>query len=118
MEKRFAKINIENLKLRTYIGFSEHEKGVLQDVTINISFKYEISKAVETDLPEDVFNYRTLTKTIISAVQNSHFNLLESLTSMVFDLVIQNTELSEVYVRVDKPHALRFCDNVYCEIAE
>lgn len=118
MEKRHARINIEKLKLRTYIGFSDHETGVLQDVIINISFKYDISRAIETDSPGEVFNYRTLTKTIISKVQNSSFNLLESLTAMIFDIVKSHSELSEIYVKVEKPHALRFCDNVFCEISD
>lgn len=118
MEKKYATINIEKLKLRTHIGFSEHEKGVLQDVIITISFKYEISKAIETDSPDDIFNYRTLTKMIISKVQKSSYNLLESLTAMIYETVKSNNGLSEIYVRVDKPHALRFCDNVYCEMSD
>jgi FolB domain-containing protein len=103
---------IKNLKLRTIIGANSWEREVLQDVIISISYKYDASQAEESDNIKDVFNYKALTKKIIEEVESSTFNLLESLVNHVYTIVKANSELQNVKVIVEKPFALRFCDNI------
>ena len=105
-------IQIKNLRLRTVIGANDWERNVLQDVVISISFKYNAKQAEESDRIEDVFNYKSLTKRIIKEVEASKFNLLESLVNHIYKIVKENQELQNVSVTVEKPYALRFCDNV------
>ncbi len=105
-------IQIKNLRLRAVIGANDWEREVLQDVVISISFKYDAQKAEMSDRIEDVFNYKILTKRIIDEVEASRFNLLESLVNHIYKIVKENTELQDVSVIVEKPNALRFCDNV------
>ena len=105
-------IQIKNLRLRTVIGANNWERNVLQDVIISISFKYNAEKAENSDRIEDVFNYKSLTKRIVKEVEESKFNLLESLVSHIYKIVRENQELKNVMVTVEKPYALRFCDNV------
>ncbi len=105
-------IQIKNLRLRTVIGANNWERNVLQDVIISISFKYNAKQAEKSDRIEDVFNYKTLTKMIIKEVEESKFNLLESLVNHIYKIVKENRELQNVTVTVEKPYALRFCDNV------
>ncbi len=105
-------IQIKNLRLRAVIGANDWEREVLQDVVVSVSFKYDAQKAENSDQIEDVFNYKTLTKKIIDEVEASRFNLLESLVNHIYRIVKQNRELQEVTVTVEKPNALRFCDNV------
>ena len=107
-----TKIEIENLRLRAVIGANDWEREVLQDVVISISFKYDATKAEQSDDVEDVFNYKTLTKRVIKEVEASKFMLLESLLNLIYSIVKENTSLKDVRVIVEKPHALRFCDNV------
>ena len=105
-------IHIKDLRLRTVIGANDWERDVLQDVVISIRFSYNAQKAEMTDRIEDVFNYKTLTKRVISEVEASKFNLLESLVNHIYKIVKENKELQNVSVTVEKPNALRFCDNV------
>jgi len=105
-------IQIKNLRLRTVIGANNWERNVLQDVIISISFKYNAKQAEKSDRIEDVFNYKTLAKMIIKEVEESKFNLLESLVNHIYKIVKENRELQNVTVTVEKPYALRFCDNV------
>ncbi len=105
-------IQIKNLRLRTVIGANNWERNVLQDVIISISFKYNAKQAEKSDRIEDVFNYKSLTKKIINEVEESKFNLLESLVNHIYKIVKENRELQNVTVTVEKPYALRFCDNV------
>jgi FolB domain-containing protein len=107
-----TRIQIKNLRLRTVIGANNWERNVLQDVIISISFKYNAKQAEKSDRIEDVFNYKTLAKMIIKEVEESKFNLLESLVNRIYKIVKENRELQNVIVTVEKPYALRFCDNV------
>ncbi len=105
-------IQIENLRLRTIIGVNEWEKDNLQDVVISVRFTYNAQRAEKSDRIEDAADYKSLTKKIIKEVEASKFNLIESLASHIFKVVKESGDLKNVQVKVEKPQALRFCDNV------
>lgn len=107
-----TRIEIKNLRLRTIIGANSWERDVLQDVVISISYKYNAKQAELSDDVKDVFNYKFLTKNIINEVETSKFALLESLVNHIYKIVKENDCLEDVQVVVEKPNALRFCDNI------
>ena len=105
-------IHIENLRLRTIIGIYEWEKEIKQDVIINIIIEFDGSKAGESDNIEDTIDYKTITKEIISYVENGNFNLLEKLVADIGDIVMKDKRILKSTTTVDKPGALRFTDSV------
>lgn len=42
-------VRVENLRLRSYIGFIDWETEKLQDVIISFSFKYDTAMAAKSD---------------------------------------------------------------------
>ncbi len=112
-----AKIRIKNLLIRTYIGFNPEELINKQDVIINMEIEAEISKdAMTKDEPVDIFDYKTITKKVISHVQEGRFKLLEVLTQNILDLIMEDEKVKWARVEVDKPHALRFAESVSIEM--
>ena len=107
-----TRFEIKNLRLRTIIGANSWEREVLQDVVISISYKYDAKQAEQSDDVKDVFNYKSLTKNIIKEVEASRFALLESLVNHIYRIVKENDRLEDIQVVVEKPNALRFCDNI------
>lgn len=108
-----ARIKIKNLLLRTYIGFNPEELVNKQDVIINIEIEADIPpRAMEADEPEDIMDYKTVTKKVISLVQEGRFKLLEVLTKRILELVLEEEKVKWARVEVDKPHALRFAQSV------
>ena len=107
-----AIINIQNLRLRTYIGFNPEEMTKQQDVVINIEIHYPAHKAMSNDDVEAALNYKTITKEIIGFVEAGRFKLLEKLVSDVLDISAQHPWTEYAKVTIDKPHALRFADSV------
>lgn len=105
-------IEIKNLRLRTVIGANDWEREVLQDVVISVSYKYDATNAEQSDAIKDAYNYKSLTKMLIKEVEVSKFVLLESLVNHIYKIVKRNKILKDVKVKVEKPNALRFCDNV------
>lgn len=111
-----ATVRITNLKLRTIIGANDWERGMKQDVVINIRFDYDATKAIHSDKLKDTVDYKTITKQIIKAVESSDFMLLEKLADMILDTVMADKRVQNASVRVDKPLALRFADSVSIEL--
>jgi 2-amino-4-hydroxy-6-hydroxymethyldihydropteridine diphosphokinase len=114
---KLTTIKVENLRLRAYIGFIDWEKIKLQDLIISYSFKYDATYATQSDAVEDAVDYKNITKKIIEAIDNNSFHLIEKVAELVYSM-LQNESiyLQNICVKVEKPHALRFADNVCVEI--
>lgn len=107
-----ARINISNLRLRTYIGFNPEEKSKQQDVVVNAEIHYRADPAFGSDDEADALDYKSLTKRMIRHVESGRFQLLEKLTADLLAILSESERVSFAEVRVDKPHALRFADSV------
>ena len=105
-------IEINNLRLRTFIGFSSHELDAPQDVIIDLRIGNERGLAGETDKPEDAFNYRTVSKAVIALATNSRFQLLEKLAEEIARALVLDFAAEFVAASVYKPGALRHSDSV------
>ncbi len=111
-------IKVEKLRIRAYIGFNKLEQEKLQDLIINYSFKYNVSEAVENDDIKYGINYKQITKDIIALVENQNFFLLETVAEKVWELLKNQPYIIDVEVAIEKPNALRFCDNVLASVSD
>lgn len=112
-----AIIRIKKLLIRTYIGFNPEELVNKQDVVINLEIEADLpEKALLTDEPDGIYDYKKVTKRIITFVQDGRFKLLEVLTKNILDLVMEDPQVRWARVQVDKPHALRFAESVSVEM--
>lgn len=112
LEPGMARIRVKNLRLRTFIGIKEEEINNRQDVLINARILYPADNAVTENEIDHALNYRTITKALISHVENNRFALLERLTQELLDIIMQHEQVRYAEVEVDKPHALRFAESV------
>jgi len=107
-----ATIRVQNLRLRTYIGFNPEETEKKQDVVINIEIDYAVPEAALQDRVEGALDYKVLTKRVIRHVEEGRFLLLERLVADVLSLCSEHPDIRSSRVTIDKPHALRFADSV------
>ena len=107
-----ARINIQNLRLRTYIGFNPEEIAKQQDIVINADIRYRADSAFLSDDEADALDYKQITKRMIHHVEQGRFRLLEKLTADLLAIATDSERVSFAEIRVDKPHALRFADSV------
>ena len=116
---QLSSVNVENLRLRAYIGFIDWEKEKLQDVVLSYSFKYDTRIAAQSDEVSDGVDYKGLTKQIIKMVNNQSFQLIEYLAEKIY-LKIQkySAQIQDIEVKIEKPFALRFADNVFVKISK
>lgn len=105
-------IEIRDLLLRAIVGINPDERVNRQDVLLNISLETDLRPASRSDDIRDAVNYRTLAKEIIESVEQSQFQLVESLAEAVAALCLQDARVNRVRVSIQKPGALRFAASV------
>lgn len=105
-------IRIENLRLRCFIGFNPHELKDKQDVIISMDLYTDLRAGGASDNPDDILNYKTVNKAVIQHVEASRYKTLEALATHIARVAIVDCGVPHLRVTVEKPHALRFTDNV------
>lgn len=110
------KIIIRDLLLRGIIGINPDERVNKQDILINIVIYADIRPAAASDNIEDAVNYKSITKKIISHVEDSADLLVERLVTDIARLILTEFPVERVQVRLEKPGALRFAESVGIEI--
>lgn len=110
------KIFIKDLLIRAIIGINDWERIEKQDIILNITIFTNLKHSGRTDNINDTLNYHTLTKSIISFVEDSKHYLIETLATKLAKLIIDDFNVSRVIVRVEKPGALQYAKSVGVEI--
>ena len=106
------KIYVEDLRVNATIGIFDWEKKIKQDVSISYEIPHDNVKAAKADAIEATTDYKSITKGIISFVENNKFELVETFAEKIAELVIKDFNIDEIRLRVSKPGALRFSKDV------
>jgi FolB domain-containing protein len=110
------RILIKDLLLRGIIGLNDWEREKKQDILINITLFADLRAAGKSDDIADSLNYRTVTKAVISLVEEeSEYQTVEALATAIARIAVEQGA-PRVIVRVEKPGALRFAASVGVEI--
>ena len=80
-------IYIKDLRVKTIIGIFDWERKTKQEVSIDMEFPFDCKKAAKTDSIEDTIDYKTICKAVIKFVEESSFQLQESLAEGIASLV-------------------------------
>ncbi len=110
------RIYIRDLHLRCIIGINPEERREKQDVVINVILECDLSKAHQADRIEDTVNYKSIKKKILNMVEASEYQLIETLAERVAAICLEDPNVRQAVVTVDKPGALRFARSVAVEI--
>ncbi|MEC8097510.1 MAG: dihydroneopterin aldolase [Pseudomonadota bacterium] len=106
------KIYVEDLRVKATIGIFDWEKKIKQDVSISYEIPHDNVKAAKADAIEATTDYKSITKGIISFVENNKFELVETFAEKIAEMVIKDFNIDEIRLRVSKPGALRFSKDV------
>jgi dihydroneopterin aldolase/D-erythro-7,8-dihydroneopterin triphosphate epimerase len=107
------RILIKDLLVSGIVGINPDERVNRQDILINVTMFADTAAAAVSDDISDAVNYRTVTKAIISHVEQGEPMLVERLVAEIADICLGADErVAEVEVTVEKPGALRFARSV------
>ena len=100
-------IYIKDLRVNTIIGIFDWERKEKQEVSIDLEFPFDCKKAAETDSIEDAVDYKAIAKGVIKFVEESSFQLQETLAEGIASLVKNEFGVESIKLRVSKPGAIR-----------
>ncbi|VAW86884.1 Dihydroneopterin aldolase [hydrothermal vent metagenome] len=105
-------IYLRDLKIETIIGIFDWEREIKQTISFDLDMAADIRKAAASDAIEDTLDYKTLSKRIITFVEKSSFQLVETLAEQVAAIILDEFDVRWVRVRLDKVGAIRGASGV------
>ena len=106
------KIYVKDLEVMGTIGIFDWEKKIKQKISISYEINQDNSAAAKKDTIEAATDYKSITKAIISFVEENKFELVETFAEKIAEMVIKEYKVKWIKLRVSKPGALRFSKDV------
>ncbi len=98
---------IEDLTIETVIGIYDWERKIRQKVVFNIEMGTDIKAAAATDTIENTLDYKAVAKRIIAFVEDSEFQLVETLAERVAEIIQSEFGVPWLKLKLSKPGAVR-----------
>jgi 2-amino-4-hydroxy-6-hydroxymethyldihydropteridine diphosphokinase len=105
-------IFIEGLSAQCIIGIFDWERKRKQKITVDLHIPTAVHKGALTDSIEDALDYKKISKDVLSLISKSKFFLVETLIERIAELVLEDTRIDWVQIKLSKPGALRHSTNV------
>ena len=101
------RVFIENLTIETVIGIFDWEREIKQAVSIDLEMDFDIRNAASTDSIEDTLDYKAVAKRLIRFVEQSEFQLVETLAERCAEIVLNEFPVERLKLKLGKPGAVR-----------
>ena len=101
-----AVIEIKEIAVDCVIGVSDAERAQKQTILITLELVIDAGKAVSSDAVMDTVDYKAVYTQVIDFVESSSFHLLETLTTQVLDMCMEDSRVQKARVTVEKPARL------------
>lgn len=105
-------IFLGGLQVQTIIGIYEWERETKQTIILDIEMAYDIRKAAQSDDIEDTLDYKTLSKRILSFVEQSEFFLVEKLAEEICQVILKDFNTPWVKLTLNKKGAISGANDV------
>ncbi len=99
-------VYIRGLEVKTVIGIYDWEKEIKQKITIDLEMASDIKKAAATDEIDDALDYKSVSKRLIAFVEESEFQLIETLAEKISEIVLSEFNVSWLKLSLGKPGAV------------
>lgn len=106
------KIFLTALTTETVIGIFDWEREVKQAISIDLEMSADIRRAARSDTIADTLNYKAVAKRVLAFVQDSRYQLVETLAEQVARMILSEFPVEWVRLTLHKPGAIRFSKDV------
>lgn len=97
---------IEDLRIETVIGIYDWERKIRQTIAIDLEMAFDNRKPAASDKIDDTLDYKSVSKRLITFVENSHFELVETLAERCAEIVMQEFGVLWLCLKLSKPGAV------------
>ncbi len=105
-------VYIKGLKAETVIGIYDWEREIRQLVTLDIEMGTNISAAEATEDVDNTLNYKTISERLLSFIEASEFQLVETMAEEIANLVLEEFPVAGLKLRLGKPGAVPAAEDV------
>jgi dihydroneopterin aldolase len=110
------RIFLEDLEVHCIIGVNDWERMVKQELLISYEIPYDVRPAARADDVDKTMNYRSISKWMIEFAEDSEFYLVETLADRLARGCIEEFDVPEITLTVEKPGAVRYSRTVGVEV--
>lgn len=100
------RIFITGLSIQTIIGIYDWERITRQRVVIDLEMSADIAAAAKVEDVGSTLNYKTLSDTLVKYIEDSEFQLIETMAEKICQIVRQDFGVDWVKLTLHKPDAL------------
>lgn len=97
---------IRELRADTVIGVYDWERTLRQSVVLDLEMATDISEAASADALEHTLDYAAVSARILTFIEGSEFELIETMAEQVAALVIAEFQVPWLRLRLCKPGAV------------
>ena len=97
---------IRELQVETVIGVYDWERTIRQRVVLDIEMASDNRRAAATDGIDHALDYAAVSARVISFIECSEFQLVETLAEQVAGIILQEFSVPWLRLRVCKPGAV------------
>ncbi len=105
-------IYLHDLKVDCVIGVWEWERRIRQTLTIDLDMATDIRKSASTDDLKDTLSYKDVAKSVQSFVEQSEYQLVETLAEHIAEKLLDEFKIPWCRVRINKFGAVRSAGDV------
>lgn len=100
-------IFLKDLRVKAIVGIWEWERRMPQVISIDLEMAADVRRAAARDDIEATLDYKAVTKRVVGFVEESRFQLIETLAERIAEIVTGEFAVPWVKVAVHKPFAIR-----------
>jgi dihydroneopterin aldolase len=104
---RMDRVFVENLTVETVIGIFDWEREIRQAVSLDLEMEFDIRQAALSDSIEDTLDYKAVSKRLIRFIEQSEFQLVETLAEKCAAIVLAEFPVRHLRLKLSKPGAVR-----------
>jgi len=106
------KIVLTDLRVDAVIGIWDWEKRNSQSISIDLEMQTDTKKISQSDSIEDALDYKAVSKRAKQFIQDSQFNLIETLAENLAQIILEEFNVQWLRLSISKPYAIRDSKNI------
>lgn len=97
---------LRELRIDTVIGIYDWEREIKQTVVLDLEMAADVAKAAASDHIDDALDYKAVAKRLIEFVEDSQFQLVETLAERCTEIIREEFGVSWVRLTLNKAGAV------------
>lgn len=100
-------IFLRDLRVHAIVGIWQWERRMRQVISIDLDMAVDVARAAATDNIESTLDYKAVSRRVVEFVEQSSFNLIETLADRLAGVITGEFGVPWVRVAIHKPGAIR-----------